>query len=203
MKKILFITFLSIILITNIFAQDNFDKKNILKSIVLPGWGELSYNKTHSKIFFISEVTMWVSLFTFNKYNDIQDSDMRNYAEIHSGAEEFSSSSQYWVDLGGYFSYQDHKTEMLEMRTPEKIYDEKYAWDWDTHENANKYRNLRIDRDQSLLRAKFAAGGLVLNRIISAIDVIYLSNKQNHISSSLSLDQDNTTFRISIPINLY
>jgi len=63
--------------------------------------------------------------------------------------------------------------------------------------------NLRIDRDQSLLRAKFAAGGLVLNRIISAIDVIYLSNKQNHISSSLSLDQDNTTFRISIPINLY
>ena len=67
MKKILFITFLSIILITNIFAQDNFDKKNILKSIVLPGWGELSYNKTHSKMFFISEVTMWVSLFTFNK----------------------------------------------------------------------------------------------------------------------------------------
>ncbi|MEA3499786.1 MAG: hypothetical protein U9R41_02015 [Candidatus Marinimicrobia bacterium] len=203
MKKILFIIFLNIIMITNIFSQDNFDKKNILKSIVLPGWGELSYNKTRSKMFLVSELTMWVSLFTFNKYNDIQDQDMRNYAEIHSGAEEFSTESQYWVDLGNYFSYQDHKSEMLEMRTPEKIYDVKYEWDWDTHTNANKYRDMRIDRDQSLLRAKFAAGGLVLNRIISAIDVIYLSNKQNHINSSLLLNHDNTTFKISIPLNLF
>lgn len=203
MKKILFIILLNIIIITNVFAQDNFDKKNILKSIVLPGWGELTYNKTRSKMFFISELTMWISMFTFNKYYDIQDHDMSNYAKIHSGAEEFSSKSQYWVDLGNYFSYQDHKSEMLEMRTPEKIYDEKYEWDWDTHANANKYRDMRIARDKSLLRAKFAIGGLVLNRIISAIDVIYLSNKQNHIYSSLSLGQKNTTIKISIPLNLY
>ena len=203
MKKILFIIFLTTILVANIFAQENLDKKNVLKSIALPGWGELSYDKTHSKMFFISEITMWVSMFTFNQYYDVQDSDMKNYAKIHSGAKEFLSESQYWIDLGGYFSYQDYKEEMLEMRTPEKIYDEKYAWDWDTNENANKYRNMRIDRDKSLLRAKFAIGGLVFNRILSAIDIIYLSNKQNYITSSLSFNDYSTTFNISFPLNLY
>ncbi len=201
MKKILFIIFINLILLTNTFAQNEIDKKNILKSIILPGWGELNYNNSRSKMFFITEATMWISMFTFNRYHDIQDSDMKNYAKIHSGAEEFASTSQYWVDLGGYFSYQDFKEEMLESRTPEKIYNEKFAWDWDSRENANKYRNLRIDRDKSLLRAKFAIGGLVFNRILSAIDVIYLANNQNHLTSSLSFNQNVTTFHFSIPFN--
>ncbi|MEA1987215.1 MAG: hypothetical protein U9N76_06980 [Candidatus Marinimicrobia bacterium] len=201
MKKQIFLILMSMFLFTNIFAQTDFDKKSVLKSVVLPGWGEMSYNKNRSKLFFISELTIWASYFTFNKYHDIQDNDMKNYAEVHSGADDFSDVSQYWVDLGSFYSYENFKERMLELRTPEKIWDEKYAWDWDSNENANKYRNMRIDRDMSLLRAKFSIGGLVLNRIISAIDVIYLSNNSNKVSTSMSLSRDKAVFKISIPIN--
>lgn len=175
------------------------EKKAVLKSILIPGWGEHSLNEpARSKIFMFTEAGLWITYAGLMLYKDIQYDDMKSYARAHSGASDFHGSSQYWVDMGSYLTWEDHREEMLEYRTPDKIYDEKYAWKWESVEDANTFRNIRVLKDRTEHRMTFILGGLVLNRLISVLDVVYLSRP---VESGILLTPDISSFNISIALN--
>ncbi len=175
------------------------EKNTVLKSILIPGWGEYAMNaRVRGKIFMSAEAGMWISYASLAFYENIQDKDMRSFVKAHSGASEFHGSSQYWVDMGSFLSWEDHKEEMLMVRMPEKIYDEKYAWDWSSVEDANTFRDIRIKKDRTAHRMSFLIGGMVLNRMISVLDVLYLSRS---VESAVIAGPGMSLFTLSVALN--
>lgn len=175
--------------------------KAVLKSAILPGWGEHSIGASKAgRIFFTTEAALWISYAGLAVYKDIQNNDMITFAKAHAGATSFYGSSQYWVDMGSFLSWSDHREEMLRYRTPDKIYPEENAWNWDSVENANTFRNIRIAKDKSEQRMTFILGGLVMNRMISMLNIMYLT--RNPVESDLILTPVSSQIRLSIPVSL-
>ncbi|MCD6233480.1 MAG: hypothetical protein DRP86_05660 [Candidatus Neomarinimicrobiota bacterium] len=192
-KKCLFLFFM---LMSIVHASDN---RAILKSLILPGWGEHSLDASRrGRGFIIAEAALWVSYAGLYLYRDVQHDDMVHYAEAHSGAASFYGSSQYWVDMGSYLSWEDHREEMLENRMPDKIYDEQYAWNWESLDHANTFRDIRIRKDRTDHRMTFLIGGMIFNRLVSVLDVAYLSRS---MESSLQITPEETSINLSIVLN--
>jgi hypothetical protein len=49
-----------------------------------------------------------------------------------------------------------------------------WIWSWDSGKNRKYFKKLRIRADRYKLAGKFIIGGVVLNHILSAVDVLYL-----------------------------
>ena len=67
----------------------------------------------------------------------------------------------------------------------EDVYDADsgYYWHWDTTDNRNKFNDMR---ESSLIAQKFAEfsiAGLIINRIASIIDVLYLEKQKSNVDA--------------------
>ena len=74
----------------------------------------------------------------------------------------------------------------------DKIYEEGIGneWRWDTTENRLHFDKLRIRSVTYDKYAQFAIGGLILHRIVSLIDIVYLERQLN-ISPEFSSNSAN------------
>ena len=61
-----------------------------------------------------------------------------------------------------------------------------YGWNWDSDENRNTFNDLRIKSLNLKKINNFTISALLINRLVSFFDVIYLSDKKYKISSSIS-----------------
>ena len=63
-----------------------------------------------------------------------------------------------------------------------------YEWQWDSESNRKEYDDMRIISGIAKKYSKFAIGAMIANRIISAIDVLYIQNVQHRgkLRSSIS-----------------
>jgi len=175
MKK-LFRTLILLTLITSLFAQEA-PKNTVLKSIILPGWGELSYKSNSAYIFLGTEAALWLGFAGLRYSGHVQNLDMINYARLHAGVTDYPAGNDYWSDLGDFMSYAEHEEEMLENRTPEKIYNTNYQWEWDTNDNLLTFERMFRNKELTLLSSEFVLTGMIVNRIASVINVRYLKNK--------------------------
>ncbi len=160
------------------------EKADYIKSLILPGWGQQDLNMRHSRVLMTADIALLSSLFGMTWYADKQQNDLFNYASEYARADQLYDNEQYWRDLGDYMSWDQHRTAMLENRTPEKIYSEAYAWSWLTLNNANTYRNLRRSRDFARNRKTMILGALAFNRMVSFIDLMYLDKLSQNVSMS-------------------
>ncbi|HBY18492.1 MAG TPA: hypothetical protein DEH00_04900 [Candidatus Marinimicrobia bacterium] len=81
---------------------------------------------------------------------------------------------------------------------PDKIYDEQYAWNWESLDHANTFRDIRIKKDRTDHRMTFLIGGMIFNRLVSVLDVIYLSSS---LESSLQISYEETSINLSFALN--
>ena len=68
-----------------------------------------------------------------------------------------------------------------------------YNWEWDSTDNRLEFDRMRRNSLVSEMVADFALAGLIINRIVSMIDVMYLEKKKSNIDlgTYLSRDQNN------------
>ncbi len=182
-----FITLLLALLITvPALAERSSSKHALLKSIVLPGWGEYSYGSGSAYIFLGTEIALWAGFGALRYSAGTQDRDLISYTRLHAGMESFPENKQYWADLGNYDSYLDHRETMLENRTPERIWSSDYSWEWDSGAASQQYRELYRKKELTLLGADFLIAGFIVNRVASAINVKYLEKKHMQLSAFAS-----------------
>ena len=153
------------------------DMSSAAKAVLLPGWGQMEYNRSHGNILMTTDLTLIAAYLGYSAYESMQQRDLESYAARYANASMLYDNEQYWTDLGNYMSYEAFRTAMLESRQPERIYDEKYAWDWIDVDRANSYLDQRRGRDISRNRQVMIGGAMVLNRLISLVDMIYLQNR--------------------------
>ena len=154
----------------------------VVKSLVLPGWGEYSLdNQIRGRIFVLSETVLLLAILGSYSVAQRQETEYKAYAAEHAGIDPIGKDRQFWVDIGNYSSLFTFNEEHLRWRDFNALYEDNdtWAWAWDSDNNRERFENMRITSDIWRLRGSFLIGGVVLNHIVSAIDALYLSKISN------------------------
>ncbi|MDP7527177.1 MAG: hypothetical protein QF852_06090, partial [Candidatus Marinimicrobia bacterium] len=154
----------------------------VVKSLVLPGWGEYSLdNQIRGRIFVLSETVLLLAILGSYSVAQRQEKEYKAYAAEHAGIDPIGKDRQFWVDIGNYPSLFTFNEEHLRWRDFNALYEDNdtWAWAWDSSNNRERFENTRIASDSWRLRGSFLIGGVVLNHIVSAIDALYLSKISN------------------------
>jgi len=156
--------------------------KNILYSLILPGAGQWAMGyKGRAKFFMGTEFLLWVGYFGTQSYANVIQRDYHSYASVHAGVNTAQKDEQYWIDIGSADNIYDFNEQRLRDRNKEALYPEGAInyWQWDSKDSRRYYNNLRVKEHNWERRATFVVGAFVLNRLVSAIDVVRIIRKEN------------------------
>ena len=162
------------------------------KSLLFPGWGELSLNQnSRGQKLILADIILWITIFNGKNLSKNYESDYRAFASEHAGVNWSHTDYLYAVDIGYYEDLNDYNSAKARQRSLEletdlngglireyghAIYPENgdFDWHWDSDSNRKSYKDMRISSANWDKYANFAIAGLLVNRVISIIDVMYL-----------------------------
>jgi len=149
----------------------------MVKSALLPGWGESSmlYSKK-ARIFRLTEISLITACLGSYTFSGHKKNYAQTFAAEHAGIDASGKDRRFWVDIGNYDTRDDHNAEHLRFREIDELYEDNNSthWDWNSKKNRDHYESIRIQSDRLALTGKFLLGGVVLNHIVSSIDALYL-----------------------------
>ena len=194
-----------------------------VKSLLLPGWGELSLSeKNRGKNLLAADVILWLTVLNGKNLSKNYESDYRAFASEHAEVDWSKVDYLFAVDIGYYNSLNDYndvkeRQRSLEIETDfngglirnmgHALYPDNdngdFHWDWQNNDsNRQSYKNMRVSSANWDKYANFAIAGLIVNRVISVIDVMYLENtgKSTPIQSQIiTKGMDDLQLKLSFP----
>ena len=113
---------------------------------------------------------------------------MISYAAIHAGASLKGKDHQFALDVANYLSVEDFNQEQQRMRLSGRVYStDDYNWKWDSQDHQEQYWNYIRRRAKARKIGMFAIGGMIVNRIVSGINVSYF-NKHKQSKTSIKFE---------------
>ncbi len=161
--------------------------KNVLFSLLLPGAGQWNMGYSgRGKFFLGTDFLLWVSFFGSQAYAGVIRDNYQSFAAVHAGTHNPDKNDQYWIDVGSSDNLYSHNTAKLRDRNVKGLYPEtdQYYWQWDSDDSRKTYNNLRVREHDWENRATFVIGALILNRVVSAVDVIRIIRKEKRESQN-------------------
>ncbi|NUN69820.1 MAG: hypothetical protein HUU02_08935 [Bacteroidetes bacterium] len=149
----------------------------VFYSLLLPGMGEYyAGGFDEGQYSLIAEGGLWLTWFSFRQYGSWLRDDARNFAAAHAGVSLSGKNDRYFVDLGNFNDIYEYNDKQLQDRELERVYDANSSlyWRWDSDQNRQEYRALRVSSEKVLNNAQFVIAGIVVNHIISAINAARL-----------------------------
>jgi len=156
------------------------------KSLLVPGWGQLSKGKRFKAYaFFAVEATLVTSLITFQTYKGWLEEDYETFACQHAGVTG-GKDHQFYVDIGNWQDNTDFNEQRLRDRQFDRLYTNPAdSWNWDAEENRLHFKSLRIDADRAGQKSLMVLGVLILNHLFSAVDA---SGKSDSKSGKITVE---------------
>lgn len=203
--KVLFI-FIVIFIFTPILAQSEASKINIVKSLIVPGWGELSLGNKSGYIFIASEAFLWLSNLYYHSESDLKLEESYQYALKYAHINPGNYGTDYYRDLSKYMSYGfetgGHNQEIVSEAQDlfpdnpaaqqdyiqDNIYTEEYYWNWDNKNHRGKYREIRNKSLDYSEIAKSLGGAILANHLLSGLNAFRIIKKRNKLDLSMSLN---------------
>ncbi len=199
----------------SLFSDFNTSQKKsvplaVALSLILPGMGELYVGDySRGKYLTSAEGFLWLAFTSAQLYGTWLKNDARLFAATNAGVNLAGKDDKYFVDIGNYSDIYWYNERKLQERQEEKLYDPtaNYYWRWNSEENRQKYRNIRIKSDEVFNSRQFIVGAILANHIISAINAGMLARKHNsrfditnnfQINSQLRLKANNPEFVFTI-----
>ena len=190
-----------------IYAEDFNPRIALLKSAILPGWGEISLGDKTGYIFLTTEFIFWSSKIYFNEEEKLKEKEAYNYAlkyahiDPHNNYDEtyyynisrFTSSG---FEPGGYNAYVVQQAENIEdpilkqEYIQNNIYSDEYYWNWDNKDKMHEYGVKRKDASHFADYAKTIGGAIIANHIFSAINSLRVSSKLKKMNLSIYFDRN-------------
>ncbi|SVD81871.1 uncharacterized protein METZ01_LOCUS434725 [marine metagenome] len=196
MKKYLIILFVGF---TCISAQVTEASMYKVHSLIFPGWGEYELGESkRAQSFFIREAALWLLYVSNMKAFKWYESDYIAFAALHANVDIKQKSNLFAINLGHFDSLDEYNDSRERKRLPEeKYFEDEYQWEWDSKTNRLKYDEMRVKSGIARKNIRFVFGGLILHRVISFIDVIYLErqNQSFPLKSQLYGDVNNIELR--------
>jgi hypothetical protein len=181
----------------------------MLKSALLPGWGEISNGSKIGYVFIASEVLLWSSKFYFIQEAKIKDDESYNYAIKHAGIDpssdydddfffHLSRYDSYGYSSGGFNLYIKEEAESLypdnvELQNEyirDNIYDENHFWEWENDDVQHDYSIMRKRILQYKDYSQALTGAIIANHLVSALTSLISSNKKKKRRSEFGIFPD-------------
>ena len=167
------------------------------KSMILPGWGQSKMGYVDKgKLFLLSEYIMWSGfIFSDGQYSSYR-SDYRDYGEHYADVSWSEKNDLFAANVGNYISLDSYNNDKAQQFLHNDMYpthgDIDYSWSWEANpEQRFKYDALR-NKSENYDKAKsFIVAGIIINRIVSFLDVIILERK-NILTSEVTYGQNHT-----------
>ena len=190
------------------------------KSLLLPGWGELSLDqKSRGQKLLAADILLWLTVLNGKNLSKNYESDYRAFASEHAGVDWSHVDYLFSVDIGYYNQLDEYNSEKARQRSLEmetdlngelireyghSIYplNGDFEWEWDTPTNRQSYNDLRVSSANWDKYANFAIAGLIINRVISIVDIIYLTRTGADIpiqSQIITKGSDDFQLKLSFP----
>ena len=190
-----------IILITTLLLSSQVCASQFWKSLIMPGWGEKKLN-SHDKgdAHLLSEFIFISSVFFTNEQYSTYRNDYRLYGSDYANVNWYGKSDLYAAHVGNYDSMERFNNEQLLNYGPTAFQYEGdgYNWNWQGDDiNRNRYDTWRNKSELYSDAEEFLIAGMLLNRIISMINVLSIE-KENSIESDLYYENDGSmNFKIN------
>jgi hypothetical protein len=161
-------------------------KKNaglaILSSMLLPGMRELYAEGYESgKYFTIAEGALWLTFGGMKYYSMRQKDNYFSYAESYGGVKDMAGKdADYYANIGNYLNINDFNDDMAKQGQFSKMYNTNtHFWDWGTNNSRKSYREMWSSSENWNNNLRFVIGGMILNRLASAINAVRLTARYN------------------------
>ena len=113
-------------------------------------------------------------------YSNWQENNYQTYAAANADVDNSNKDADYYSTIGNYtsvFSYNEEKA--LERNYDEMLDPEVDFWKWNTTDERQTYRDMWTSSEQTSNDIRFVIGGLILNRVASAINAARLVTAYN------------------------
>ena len=207
LKLIILITL--IVLFSGLWAEKTNPRKQMFKSVLIPGWGELSQENNSGYLFLASELILWSSVFYFQQESDLKEKASINFAIKYAHIDpELDLSDDYLYNLKRYLSsgyetggYNARIVEIAKTMFPDddeaqteyilaNEYSDEFYWEWDSKADKHDYAIMRKRMIQYSGYIKGITGGIIANHLISAINSLLITNKQNKVKMNVQFDTE-------------
>ena len=160
-------------------------------------------SKTANK-YFIREAALWLIFIGSKKTAAWYESDYMAFAELHANVDMAGKNYLFAVNMGHYNSLEDYNATKERQRSVNEKYEEdkNFDWKWDNSTNRIKFDNMRIKSVTLDKYAKFSVGGLILHRMVSFFDVIYIERINSRISIEPYLSPDLNLMSVNFTLKL-
>jgi hypothetical protein len=151
----------------------------------------------------ITEVAILISLFTSKELSQSYNNDYELLGTNNAGVDWSGKDALYAANVGNFDNFFDYNEDRLLNNQFDDQYNEGegYEWDWqENNSNRLRYDRLRNKSEQLDSIGEYMLASLIINRIISAFDV--LSIKRNHgrlVMFDIDNNENNLKFNLNYP----
>ncbi len=161
-----------------------------LQSLAVPGLSQIRSGRGYGYGMLASELGIISTLLYLDAEQDLKTQDYFEYALKYAHIQNRDYPDQYYRDLsrydssgfeaGGYNSQVRADAMQLYPNDPlaqqqyidSNAYPDDYAWSWDSTPNRSAYSKIRVQTQNLRDYGKMALGVLIVNHLISGIDVL-------------------------------
>ncbi|MFC2149949.1 hypothetical protein ACFLQV_00450 [Calditrichota bacterium] len=168
---------------TEVSVQSNGSDNYFKRSVLIPGWGQLSAGKKiRGYTYLAAEIALIGSYLFLKRQSGWLEDDYISYARQYADVNG-SHSHQFYVDVGNWNTTQEFNEQRLRNREFDNVYrSPQDQWRWTSEENRHFFDSLRLDSDRASQTATLMIGGLFLNHLISAVDASGLGKDGGKLS---------------------
>ena len=154
----------------------------IVYSLLLPGMGELYADAYDSGVYFtVADGVLWGTYIGMNVYGNWQKDRYISYAQTNADVTTENKDDDYYATISEYLSIDQYNDQKAFERNFDEMYDtEQYFWKWNTSEERKVYRDMWVSSEQTLNDVRFVVWGLLINRVVSAINAVRLVSRYNN-----------------------
>lgn len=160
----------------------------IARNLVLPGWGFMSLDRTDlARSALIREASLIIGYTVLASASNWYRQDMRSYGAEHAGAQYRERDSIYYFRMARYPSLEAYNQAMLRQRNINDVYPQGkgWEWSWDDEARMDTFEQLRVNSLNAAKGARFAIGGLIVNRVAAAVQVLFVTRREPPVQAFL------------------
>jgi hypothetical protein len=180
--------------VKNVSTQKNQKSPGIsaLLSALLPGAGHFYTGRMDVGSYFLgAEVSMWLGLFGVNYYGNVLRDDSRSYAAVHTGLNKDGKDDTYFSNVGNYLNIYSYNNDKLQRGEYDLLYNvNTHYWNWDSAGNQEDFDKQRKKSERTYNLRTIFITGMIINRIVSGLSAILLTNKSNNNAGSIKLSSE-------------
>jgi hypothetical protein len=180
------------------------DRATVLRSIVLPGWGQMhAGHTTRGTVFMGLEASIWAGVGVSYLQGVFNRDDYRNLAMHGAGIDVSPLENSFQDDIGNFMSsseYNDYIRSLARYYYPDdpdaqRDYFERNSrygsqgWSWGSDTDRMSYRDALRNSREWFRRTTYVAAFAIVNRAVSAIDASLLDPAEPGIYTELSFPE--------------